>query len=88
MLHNKVLVVLIDSTSGNTAFACQRYWAQVWINKLVLNNVNNMTSTYIKAIKPVDKTVSDKHHFWRVNLIWSHWNKNIKKYEISDERVN
>ena len=25
MLHNSFLVILIDSTSGNTAFVCQRY---------------------------------------------------------------
>ena len=47
-----------SDVSGNIAFVCQRHNAKVVINELGLNNASNIT-TYVKAVKPVVKTVSD-----------------------------
>ena len=58
MLHNKFVVVPIDKASNNVAFVCQRNYAQVFINNIGLNNVDNITSGYKKATKPVNRTES------------------------------
>ena len=34
---------------------CQRHYAQAFISKLGLNNVNNVTSSYRKPTKPLDE---------------------------------
>ena len=71
-----------SDVSGNIAFVCQRHNAKVVINELGLNNASNITSTYVKAVKPVVKTVSDntsllKNKFnFEVNEI----NKKIPNY--------
>ena len=62
-LHNKFIVVPIDKASGNVAFVLQRHYAQVLINEFGLNHVNNINSTSTKAIKPVDKNVSENTLF-------------------------
>ena len=54
MLYNKFIIVPICKASSNFAFICQRHYAQAFINKLGLNTVNNIASTYIKSIKPVE----------------------------------
>ena len=36
------------------------------INDLCLNYIHNVTSTYMKAIKPVNKTVSDNTSFLKI----------------------
>ena len=59
MLHNKSFVVPIGKTSSNVAFVCQRHYAQVLINELVLNNVNNMPSALQKQLK----LKHSMHHF-------------------------
>ena len=40
-------------------FGKPRHYAQVLISDLCLNKVNNITSTYMKAIKPTYKVVTD-----------------------------
>ena len=79
MLHNKFDNVPSDKASGNAAFISQMHYAQDLINKLGLNNVNNITSTYIKAIKPVDKIVSENTSFLKneFNLEITDINKKI-----------
>ena len=67
ILHNNA-VVPIDKSSGNAAFVCKRHYVQVLINELCLNNVNNITLTYMKAIKPVDKTLSDHTSFLKKQI--------------------
>ena len=62
MPYNKFAVVSIDKASDNFAFFCQRFYAQVLINELGLNDVSNIT-TYMKAIKLVDKIVSENTSF-------------------------
>ena len=63
MLHNKFLVVPIDKASGNVAFICQRHYAQVLVNELGLNNVNNITSMHAAVTEALDKTISEKASF-------------------------
>ena len=63
MLHNKFLVVPIDKASGNVAFICQRHYAQVLVNELGLNNVNNITSMHATVTEALDKTISEKASF-------------------------
>ena len=46
MLHNEFVVGPIDKASGDVALFCQGHYTQNLINKLGLNNVNNITSTY------------------------------------------
>ena len=48
ILKNKFVVVHIDKDSDNVAFVCKNHYAQVLINELGLNNVNNI-ATYMKA---------------------------------------
>ena len=57
------LLVPMDKTSANVAFVYQRHNAHVLINYHGLNSVNIITSTYMKAIKPVEKSVSDNTSF-------------------------
>ena len=61
MLHSKFVVVPIDKASSHVALVCLRHYAQVLNSELGLN-VNNIT-TYKKAIKPVDKILSDNTSF-------------------------
>lgn len=87
ILHNKFFIVLIDKASGNVAFICQRYYAQVFINELSLNNVNNITR-YKKATKPLDKYVASflKSKF---HLVVAEINKNLPhRYWISKLQKN
>lgn len=63
MLRNKFVVFPTGKASGNVTFVWQCYHAHVLINKFCLNNVNNITSIYMKAIKPVDKIESDNTSF-------------------------
>ena len=56
MPYNTFVVVPIDKTNGNIVFGCQRHYAQVSINELDLNNVNNLTSTYMKETAGKDWT--------------------------------
>ena len=62
MLHNIFFVAPVDKANGNVFFVCQRHYAQFFINELRLT-VNNITSTYVKTIKPEDKTVTDNTSF-------------------------
>lgn len=61
-------VAQIDKTSINVAFVCHRHDAQALINELGLNNIRNITSTYMKATKQVDKVALDKKSFVRNKL--------------------
>ena len=63
LFHNKVGVVPIYKVSGNVPSVCRRHHAQVFINVLGLNNVNTITSTYMKAATPVEKIVSNNTSF-------------------------
>ena len=69
LLHNKFLYVpidKIDKTRREVACACQMHLAQVLINELDLNKVNTIRSTYVKAIKQVEKIVSDNISFLKI----------------------
>lgn len=59
MIHNNFFAVPIDKARGNITFFRQRRQAEALINKIGPNNFNNATSTYMKAIKPVDKILPD-----------------------------
>ena len=54
-LNVKYVVAPIDNARHNVSFVCRRHFTQVLIKELGLNNINNLTSTYMEAIKPVDK---------------------------------
>lgn len=58
-LRNKFVSLLIDRACGNFAFVCQSHYADFLINELVLNNLNNITSTFTKVTKPVDNIASE-----------------------------
>ena len=62
MLQNK-FVVLNDKSSSIVAFVCQRHYAQVSINEIGLDDVNNINVTYVKATKTVDKIVLENKSF-------------------------
>ena len=78
LLHNQFVVVSIDHVSGNVAFFCQRHYAQVLINELGLSNVNAITTTFLKAIKPVEKIVSNNTSFLKDKF-------NLEIDEINDK---
>ena len=59
LLHNKFFVAAIDKDSIIVAFFCQRHYAQVLINDLGVNNVKSIPPAFMKAIKPVEKILSD-----------------------------
>lgn len=63
MLHIKFVVALMDKRSFSVI---QRHYAHVLINDLCLNYIHNITSTYMKAITPVNKTVSDNTSFLKI----------------------
>ena len=79
MLHDKFVDVPIDKACGNVAFICQKHYAQVLVNELGLNNVSNIKSTYLMAIKAVNKVVSDNALFLKnkFNLEINKLNKNL-----------
>ena len=62
MLQNK-FVVLNDKSSSIVAIVCQRHYAQVSINEIGLDDVNNINVTYVKATKTVDKIVLENKSF-------------------------
>ena len=63
MLHNEFVIDFIDKVSGNADFVSQMQNAQVLFNELGLNIVDNITLTYTKATKPVDKSLSENRSF-------------------------
>ena len=63
LLPKLFVVAPIKKASGNVVFFHQRYYAQVLINELGLNNVNIIASTNMKATKTVAKIVSDDTSF-------------------------
>ena len=81
MLYNKLVVVPIDKTSGNVAFACQGHYGEVFINELGLNNVNNINSAYANPTKPVETIVSQNALFMenKFNLAVTDMNKNLPR---------
>ena len=78
-LHKKFVVVPIDKTSGNVAFVCQRHYTQFLITELGLNNVNNITVTYMNAVKRLSKTELDNTSFLKnkFNLEVNETNKKL-----------
>ena len=61
-------VAQIDKTSINVAFVCHRHDSHALMNELGLNNIRNITSTYMKPTKQVDKVVLDQISFVRNKL--------------------
>ena len=63
-LHKKYVIVPIDKANGNVAFICQRHYAQVLIDELGINNINNnKTNTYINVTKSAEKIIADNTSF-------------------------
>ena len=59
-----------------------RHYAQVLISDLCLNKVNNITSTYMKAIKPTDQVVTDDISFPKIKFNLEDCEKNRKLLNI------
>ena len=57
-----MLFFFIDKFSSNVSFVCQKRY------ELSVNNVNSITSTYMNAIKLVDKTVSGNKSFLKIKF--------------------
>lgn len=55
MLHNKCVAAFIDKASSNVVFNCQRYYAQILINGLGLNNIHYSMSLYMRVIHDFGK---------------------------------
>lgn len=60
MISAKIVVVPNDKASCNVVFVC---YAQFFIKKYGLNNINNITSTYKKVNKLLDKSVAENASF-------------------------
>ena len=56
--HKKIVFHSYEANS-NVVFICQKNFAQVLINELGLNDVNNITATYTKASKMISNIVSE-----------------------------
>ena len=70
MLHNEFFIVPNDKASSIIAFVCPVRYAQVQINKIGLNDVNSITSTYKKATKkPVDEILGESTQFLKSKCI-------------------
>ena len=41
-IHGKFVVITFDKGSSQVAFVCQRHYAQVMINEIGLNHINNI----------------------------------------------
>ena len=48
-LQNKFFITLIDEASNNVAFVCKRFYVEVPVEKLWLNNQNISFPTYVKC---------------------------------------
>ena len=62
MLHNKSIVVFINTASGNVAFIYQKYYVQVLINELNLNQ-DHINPKYKKLLKQEMKFYQIIHYF-------------------------
>ena len=81
LLHNKFVVSAIDKDSIFVAFFCQRHYAQVLINELGVNNVKSIPPACMKAIKPVEKILSDTVLFLKSKF-------NLEVNEINEKFPN
>ena len=81
LLHNKFIVSAIDKDSIIVAFFCQRHYAQVLINELGVNNVKSIPPACMKAIKPVEKILSDTVLFLKSKF-------NLEVNEINEKFPN
>ena len=63
LLKKSLMENFIFCAVGHISFICQRHYAQILIHEPGLNNMIFIISTYMRAGKPVDKTVSDSTSF-------------------------
>ena len=60
-LHSKYVITPIDKASNNVAFICKRYYAQVLVDELGLNDSTNIAPTYIKVTNKNTTKIVNKH---------------------------
>jgi hypothetical protein len=60
-LHSRYVITPIDKASNNVAFICKRYYAQVLVDELGLNNLQNPTPTYVTINNRNTNKIVNKH---------------------------
>ena len=61
-IHNKFVVAPIDKANGNVSFICKRFYVDVLIKELGINNINNENDiTTYKEHNISDLQIINKH---------------------------